>query len=192
MPNMKPLRLSEIEDGRLREAVGRRLAAGLPGAWLLAVLAHSPEHARALASAVETVSERGALPARLKLLVQLLLSRLAGDRYSEAGLIELLGRAHRLEQPALEQILADYDESLLVDDRERLALRYAEQTYLDSKKVDDAFYTELRRLFPDEDIIELASLLALSYGVYRVTAALGAAPGQDADLGAELPRHLPR
>ena len=186
MANPGPAPVSEIVDQAVRAGIERRLAAGIPGAWLLAALAHAPRQAAALEAALTAVAEGGLLPPRLKLLVQLQLSRRAGDRYFQAGLAGLLDRGHGLGTAALDEILADYDEDSRLDDRERLALRYAEQIYLDSSKIDDDFYTDLRGLFTEAEIIELASILALCHGVYRVTAALGVSAGADAELRTPL------
>lgn len=182
MANMTSVPVSEINVLALVEGIERRLEAGIPGPWLLSALAHAPAQAAALETGLQAVADGGSLPPRLKLLVQLQLSRRAGARYFQAGLAGLLGRRHGLGEAAVEEILGDYDQSSRVDDRERMALRYAEQMYLDSKKIDDDFYAELRALFTDAEIIELASLLILTYGLYRVTAALGVPPGADAEL----------
>jgi alkylhydroperoxidase family enzyme len=45
--------------------------------------------------------------------------------------------------------------------RERLALRYAEQVTLDAKAVDDALFDALRAEFDDGEIVELTAAISL-------------------------------
>ena len=48
---------------------------------------------------------------------------------------------------------------------QKCALRYAEQMFLDSSKVDKAFYDELRTHYTEPQIMELGSFIAFHYGM---------------------------
>jgi alkylhydroperoxidase family enzyme len=63
-------------------------------------------------------------------------------------------------------------ESGTFDEKEKAALAFAEQMTRDAKGVDDAMYAELRRHFPDSEIVELASVIGLFNYFNRVNDAL--------------------
>lgn len=140
--------------------------------WLQAAVGAAPAQMAALDAGIAATVDSGSLPPRLRLLVRLLLSRAAGDRHFEPALVDQLKSEHGLDRTQLDSLLAAYDQSEEIDPRECLALRYAEAMFLDARSLDGAFYEELRGLFTDPEIIELASLLAIGHGLYRVSAAL--------------------
>ncbi|MBI4635628.1 MAG: carboxymuconolactone decarboxylase family protein [Candidatus Rokubacteria bacterium] len=45
-------------------------------------------------------------------------------------------------------------------ERERIALRYADQMYADHHKVDDGLFAEVRSQFNDDEILELTWVIA--------------------------------
>jgi alkylhydroperoxidase family enzyme len=65
-------------------------------------------------------------------------------------------------------------------ERERIALRYADQMYRDHHAVDDAMFAELRRCFTEEEILELswaiAEFIALGKIIYVLGVPYGAPP----------------
>ncbi|HUG14642.1 MAG TPA: hypothetical protein VMM78_06445 [Thermomicrobiales bacterium] len=70
-----------------------------------------------------------------------------------------VGSAHGLPD---EKILAldDYAASPLYDERERLALEYAERMTITGQDVDDAFFARLRQHFDDDELVELTAAIA--------------------------------
>lgn len=58
-------------------------------------------------------------------------------------------------------MLGDYRKSPLFSERERLALELAERMTYTGKRVTDRFFTRLKRYFTDEELVELAAIIAL-------------------------------
>jgi alkylhydroperoxidase family enzyme len=54
----------------------------------------------------------------------------------------------------------EYAASTLYDDRERLALRYADAITYTDQDVDDALFDELRRTFGEDALVELTEIIA--------------------------------
>jgi alkylhydroperoxidase family enzyme len=60
--------------------------------------------------------------------------------------------------------------------RERTAIRFAEKLAVDHRKVDDAFWAELRRHFSEAEIIELVAHTTLYIGFGRFNEIVGIEP----------------
>ncbi len=58
-------------------------------------------------------------------------------------------------------MLGDYRKNPLFSARERLALKLAECMTYTSKRVTDSFFKRLKRHFTDEELVELAAIIAL-------------------------------
>jgi len=61
----------------------------------------------------------------------------------------------------VEAVLAGYRESPLFSPRERAALELAERMTYTTKRVTDSFFKRLKRHFTDEELVELAAIVAL-------------------------------
>jgi alkylhydroperoxidase family enzyme len=61
----------------------------------------------------------------------------------------------------VEAVLGDYKNSALLSERERLALELAERMTYTDQRVDDEFFARLKRSFSDEELVELAAVIAL-------------------------------
>jgi alkylhydroperoxidase family enzyme len=61
----------------------------------------------------------------------------------------------------VEAVLGDYKKSPLFSLRERLALELAERMTYTSKRVTDKFFNRLQKHFTDEELVELAAVIAL-------------------------------
>jgi alkylhydroperoxidase family enzyme len=61
----------------------------------------------------------------------------------------------------LEAALGDYRKNPLFSDRERLALELAERMTYTGKQVTERFFKRLKRHFTDEELVELAAIIAL-------------------------------
>ncbi|MEK7340699.1 MAG: hypothetical protein AABZ69_00605 [Candidatus Binatota bacterium] len=57
--------------------------------------------------------------------------------------------------------MGDYRKSPLFSPRERLALELAERMTHTGKRVTDSFFKRLKRRFTDEELVELAAIIAL-------------------------------
>ena len=69
--------------------------------------------------------------------------------------------------------LAEHATSPLFSDRERAALAYAEAVTDPARNVDDRLFAQLRRHFPDQEIVELTALIAFQNLSSKFNAALG-------------------
>jgi alkylhydroperoxidase family enzyme len=70
----------------------------------------------------------------------------------------------------------DDESSDLLTARERAAIRFAEKLAVDHHKVDDAFWSELRRHFSEAEIIELVAHTSLYIGFGRLNEIIGIEP----------------
>ena len=61
----------------------------------------------------------------------------------------------------LEAVLGNYKKNLLLSARERLALELAERMTHTKKRVTDKFFKRLQRYFTNEELVELAAVIAL-------------------------------
>jgi alkylhydroperoxidase family enzyme len=61
----------------------------------------------------------------------------------------------------VEALLGDYRKSPLFSPRERLALELAERMTYTGKRVSDEFFNRLKKHFSDEELVELAAVIAL-------------------------------
>jgi alkylhydroperoxidase family enzyme len=179
MPHLDPLPLTDIRDSEFRLAAQAAQGGAMPGSWFVRLLARSPEHGKALLSALDAVNHDGLLGARLKELVRILLADVAGDQYF--GIVRS-GKAR--DEGVTDDLVRDmrrkYDSDTRFSDRERCALRFAEQMFTDAQKIDDAWYAELRAYFSEPEIVELGSFIVISYGLCRITEALAVTPSDDA------------
>lgn len=61
----------------------------------------------------------------------------------------------------VEAVLGDFKKSQLLSLRERLALELAERMTYTNKRVTDKFFQRLKKHFNDEELVELAAVIAL-------------------------------
>src|SRR5712692_10941324 len=61
----------------------------------------------------------------------------------------------------VEAALGDYRKSALFSPREKLALELCERMTYTSKRVTDRFFNRLKRYFKEEELVELAAIIAL-------------------------------
>ena len=61
----------------------------------------------------------------------------------------------------VEAVLGDYKKNPLFSSRERLALELAERMTYTGKRVSDKFFKRLQKQFTDEELVELAAVIAL-------------------------------
>jgi len=61
----------------------------------------------------------------------------------------------------VEAVLGNYKKNPLFSARERLALEMAERMTYTNKRVTDKFFKRLQKTFADEELVELAAVIAL-------------------------------
>ncbi|MBI4523884.1 MAG: hypothetical protein HY695_08750 [Deltaproteobacteria bacterium] len=61
----------------------------------------------------------------------------------------------------MEALVGDYKKSALFSLRERLALELAERMTYTGKRVTESFFKRLKKQFTDEELVELAAVIAL-------------------------------
>lgn len=131
-------------------------------------MAHSPELLRPLIEFSRVTLESGALPRRLKEWVILQIARTHNCDYVYEAHKKALSRAIMAE--VLDDRRLPLDTSSL-DEREKLALRYANQ--ISTNQVDDTTFAEMRRRFSNEEIVELTVLAGYYNFIVRAVMALG-------------------
>ena len=68
---------------------------------------------------------------------------------------------HGASAEKVEAALGDYRKSPILSDRERAALELAERMTYTNKRVTDRLFKRLKRHFSDEELVELAAIVAL-------------------------------
>jgi AhpD family alkylhydroperoxidase len=161
MPRIAYLDDAELSD-EARELLKTAEAAGSPDPRVLRVLFRSPIgiawYRYWLAS-----SNDGELPRDLKELCRV---KIAFDH--ECGYCGTVrsaaAKAAGLTEERIQEVW-NFEQSELLSDREKLALRFADYIKHDiSKADDDAFYAELRTQFSDAEIVELGLWCAENVG----------------------------
>ena len=70
-------------------------------------------------------------------------------------------------------VVADWRDSALFNDAERVALDYAERMTITGQKVDDAFFDQLKQHYNEAQIVELTAAIALENFRSKFNPALG-------------------
>ncbi|MBI4607728.1 MAG: hypothetical protein HY726_01810 [Candidatus Rokubacteria bacterium] len=82
-----------------------------------------------------------------------------------------LGKAQGITEE-LVAALSEYEAGPF-SEREKVALRYADQMYYDHHKVDDALFDALRRHFGEEEILELSWVIGEFIALGKIIWVLG-------------------
>ncbi|MGH7857009.1 MAG: carboxymuconolactone decarboxylase family protein [Candidatus Binatia bacterium] len=166
MPVIDPVPWDELNP-ELQEAIRRGQATRMlstdvtPRVW-----ARRPALAKAQLRVYEEIFERGVLGERLLELVRLRVASLNDCRACRV--------ARKSVEVDEEDVACLSSDSERFDDRERLALRFAELFVLQHDQVDDVLLDELRRHFTAEEIVELGLFVAMVLGLGRLTYVLEA------------------
>ena len=138
----------------------------------LAILAHKPIYVDLITSVSKAIDAQTEIDPGLKQLVELKVARLNGCEYSIDLLEGCLIRREVTEAKLHE--LDFYEESTLYDERERLALRLAEQMVMDA--VGETLFHQVRQSFSVIEILELVVSVALENFYSLVNRTLGLKP----------------
>jgi alkylhydroperoxidase family enzyme len=68
---------------------------------------------------------------------------------------------HGASEEKLEAALGDYKKSELLSVKEKLALELCERMTYTSRRVTDSFFKRLKRHYSEEEMVELAAIIAL-------------------------------
>jgi len=134
-----------------------------------AVLARRPSIFRAFRAMWDGLEESGLLPARMVDLVNLKVASLIGCVLC-VEINSAWSRAHGVTAQELDA-LPDATQSDLFSERERAALAYAEAVTL-SDAVSDGVFSDLKRYFNDDEIVELTALVTFEICVSKFNRAL--------------------
>lgn len=175
MSDIAPLPLADIRDPELLDLIARCEALGVPDALFPRIVARVPSYAKAFLRAMLMSHVEGNIDHDLKEIIRILLARFAGDPYF-AALRSAKAREAGLTEERIDVGCHDYEDSPLFSEAEKCALRYADQMYLDSTKVDSAFYADLKRHYTEAQIMELGAFIAFHYGMQKFMRTLHAKP----------------
>lgn len=187
MPRIEPI------DGPPRDAVAAELlhfadAYGAPDPRMARIFARS-EAATWFLRAWKVALHDGLLPHRLKELVRIRTSVAFQCGYC-SSIISKRAAAEGMTQEIVLEMM-DLDAAPSLDEREKAALRFAElyQTHDEDNLDSDAVFETLRRHFSDEEILELAVLMAFLTGGSKFAKALQVVTWEEA---CEINPHLGR
>jgi alkylhydroperoxidase family enzyme len=167
-----PLELDEIEDPELRDLVVKCEELGVPGGPFARIIARKPEQAKATLSVMLLKFTQGNIDHRLKEIIRIQLARFTEDPYF-SGLRSVKAREMGLTEAEIDAGSGDYEDSEFFTEAEKVALRYADQMFLDSTKVDAQFYAELKKHYTEPQIMELGAFIALFHAAHMVMRSFG-------------------
>jgi alkylhydroperoxidase family enzyme len=174
MTYIKPVPREAINDPTMLNLMAEADRLGVPDDLFARLVVRAPEQAKPFLRALVMSHAEGNVDHRLKEVIRVLLARFAGDRYFSA-LRSRKAQEMGLDEERIEVGCQNYEDSELFSESERWALRYADQMFLDSSKIDASFYAELKKHFTEAQIMELGAFIAFHYGMQMFMRALGAA-----------------
>ena len=179
MPHIDPVRPEDVQDpgfSKIRETCEKLQ---VPDDLFLGILGHVPGYAKALTDAMIESHAKGNVDHKLKEIIRVRLARTAQDTYF-ANLRSRQAQAEGLTEERIEAGSGDFENDARFTEAEKLALRYADWMYRDDpKKLDAAFYDEMKKHFTEAQIMELGSFIALHYGMQVFMRTLQAFPARD-------------
>ena len=164
MTQVAPVSPEKIDDPELRALIERCTALGVPDDVFPRILAHVPSYAKALLNAMVMSHAEGNVDHRLKEIVRLQLTRRSGDPYF-GRLRSSRAREAGLDEATISAGCDDYERSKLFTEKEKWALRYADQMYMNAASVDAEFYAGMKEHYSEAQIMELGAFIALHYGM---------------------------
>jgi alkylhydroperoxidase family enzyme len=174
MTHIAPVSRAAIKDPEMLDLMAEAQRLGVPDDLFARLVVRAPEQAKPFMRALVMSHAEGNVDHRLKEVIRILLARFAGDQYFST-LRSRKAREMGLDEARIEAGCQNYEDSELFTESEKWALRYADQMFLDSSKVDAAFYAELKKHFTEAQIMELGSFIAFHYGMQMFMRGLGAA-----------------
>jgi alkylhydroperoxidase family enzyme len=164
MTQVAPLERGQIKDPELNALIDRCRVLGVPDERFSGILAHAPSYAKALLRAMVMSHDEGNVDHRLKEIIRLQLTRRSGDPYF-ARLRSAKATEAGLDEDTITAGCDDYERSKLFTEKEKWALRYADQMYMNAASVDAEFYAGMKQHYTEAQIMELGAFIALHYGM---------------------------
>jgi alkylhydroperoxidase family enzyme len=161
---IEPARREDVRDPELAELIERSEQLGVPGSLFALVLARVPSYAKPLLRAMLRSHFEGQVDHALKEIIRVQLARRAGSRYF-GRLRSASAVVSGLSETDIEAGCEDYERCGAFTDKEKWALRYADQMYLNPASVDAAFYSDLKKHYSEAEIMELGAFIAFHYGM---------------------------
>ena len=175
MSRLAPLELDQIEDPELRDLTARCVELGVPDELFPRIIARVPEQAKALLAVMLELHTQGTVDHQLKEIIRIQLARFVEDPYFSA-LRSKQAIAAGLTEERIDAGCDDYEDSELFTEAERMALRFADQLFLDPDKVDAIFYDQMREHWTEAQIMEIGTFLAIYHAAHLFMKTLDARP----------------
>ena len=175
MLRMQPLDLVEITDPEIHELLAECEEFGVPDALFVRIFARQPDQMKGMLRAMLVSHRDGSVDHKLKEIMRIQIARFAEDPYFSA-LRSKKAMAEGLTEEIIDAGCEDYEDSELFTEAEKVALRYAEQMFLDVSKVDKFFYDEMHKHYSDAEIMEIGAFIALFHGIHMVMRTFDARP----------------
>lgn len=172
MWHVQPLELDQIEDSELRDLVVQSEELGVPGGPFARILARKPKQAKATLRVMLQKFNEGNVDHRLKEIIRIQLARFTEDPYF-SNLRSKKAQEMGLTEAEIDAGSGDYEDSDYFTEAEKVALRYADQMFLDSTKVDKEFYDELKQHYSEPEIMELGAFIAVYHAAHMVMRSFG-------------------
>jgi alkylhydroperoxidase family enzyme len=164
MFHLDPVPMEDVKDPELLALIDQAKALGVPDEQFILILARVPSYAKAILKAMLLAHTEGNINHSLKEMMRIQLARFAGDPY-----FSQLRSKKAIEEGLTEEQIAsacdDYEDNPQFSEADKVALRFSDQMYLDSKKVNAAFYDEMKQHYSDAQIMELGGMMLLHYGM---------------------------
>jgi alkylhydroperoxidase family enzyme len=164
MLNLEPIPIEEIKDPELLELMAQAKELGVPDEKFILVLARVPTYAKSILKAMLLAHTQGNVSHSLKEMMRIQLANFAGDPYF-SQLRSKRALAEGLTEEQIASASEDYEDNPKFSEADKVALRFSDQMYLDSQKVNSEFYTQMKEHYSDAQIMELGGMMVLHYGM---------------------------
>ncbi len=178
MPRIDSVAPEKIQDPDLLKVREMCEDLQVPDDLFLGILGHVPDYAKALIEAMHTSHAKGNVDHKLKEIMRIQLARTANDTYF-ANLRSRKAKSEGMTEETVEAGSGDYENDPRFSEAEKWALRYADWMYRDPKKLNAAFYDELKKHYTEAQIMEMGAFIALHYGMQVFMGTLRAVPTHD-------------
>ncbi len=169
---VQPLELDEITDPELKDLVIQSEELGVPGGPFARIIARRPEEAKVTLNAMLVKFQTGNVDHRLKEIIRIQLARFTEDPYF-SNLRSKKAQEMGLTEDKIDAGSEDYEDSEHFTEAEKVALRYADQMFLDSTKVDKEFYDDMKKHYSEPEIMEIGAFIALFHAAHMVMRSFG-------------------
>ena len=177
MPRLRFIEEGELDPGK-RALIASAERTGAPDPRVVRIMSRSSA-GLAWVKCWNSVLYEGKLPHKLKEMCRIRIS--VAHRCGYCSTVRSnVARTEGLDEAAVQEVLS-FPEAKSLSPRERAALHYADLFKSGDDPIDsDALYSDLRRHFSEEEIIELGMLCAQTVGVGRLVRSLNIVSWEEA------------